>query len=112
MTPISYFSSSTNLQTGFYRETSPNNSISVAIDGVKTLGISPQAHATLRGLCQLVAHKSPCLIFVNSRNAAETIGQRLPLISPKLKIGVHHGSLAKETRQEMGWRSPSRTESK
>ena len=69
--------------------------------GSMELGISPQAHATLRGLCQLVAHKSPCLIFVNSRNAAETIGQRLPLISPNLRIGVHHGSLAKETRQEM-----------
>ena len=41
--PSLYFSSATNLQTGFYRETSPNNSISVAIDGTKTLGISPQA---------------------------------------------------------------------
>ena len=41
--PSLYFSSATNLQTGFYRETTPNNSISVAIDGVKTLGISSQA---------------------------------------------------------------------
>ena len=71
--------------------------------GSMELGISPQAHATLRGLCHSVAHKSPCLIFVNSRNAAETIGQRLPLISPNLRIGVHHGSLPK--KQGRKWKT-------
>ena len=69
--------------------------------GSLELAISPRAHATLRGLADIVSKKSPCLIFVNSRNSAETVAQRLQAIAPDLKIGVHHGSLAKETRTQM-----------
>ena len=69
--------------------------------GSMELAISPRAHATLRGLAQIVEEKNPCLIFVNSRNNAETISQRLQSITPGLKIGVHHGSLAADTRAEM-----------
>lgn len=69
--------------------------------GSLELAISPRAHATLRGLSDIVSKKSPCLIFVNSRNSAETVAQRLQAIAPDLKIGVHHGSLAKETRTQM-----------
>ena len=38
---------------------------------------------------------------MNSRSAAETVSQRLSHLSPELTIGVHHGSLAAETRREM-----------
>ena len=69
--------------------------------GSLELAISPRAHATLRGLADIVANKFPCLIFVNSRNSAETVSQRLTAIAPELSIGVHHGSLAKETRTQM-----------
>ena len=69
--------------------------------GSLELAISPRAHATLRGLADLVSNKNPCLIFVNSRNSAETVSQRLAAIAPDLSIGVHHGSLAKETRTQM-----------
>ena len=69
--------------------------------GSMELAISPRAYATLRGLAQIVKEKKPCLIFTNSRNNAETISQRLQSIIPELKIGVHHGSLAAETRAEM-----------
>ena len=69
--------------------------------GSLELAISPRAHATLRGLAGIVADKNPCLIFVNSRNSAETVSQRIQAIAPDLKIGVHHGSLAKETRTQM-----------
>jgi len=69
--------------------------------GSLELAISPRAHATLRGLADIVSQNNPCLIFVNSRNSAETVSQRLQAIAPDLKIGVHHGSLAKEARQEM-----------
>ena len=69
--------------------------------GSLELAISPRAHATLRGLADIVSKNNPCLIFVNSRNSAETVSQRLQAIAPDLKIGVHHGSLAKEARQEM-----------
>lgn len=69
--------------------------------GSLELAISPRAHATLRGLADIVAKKHPCLIFVNSRNSAETVSQRIQAIAPELEIGVHHGSLAKETRTQM-----------
>ena len=69
--------------------------------GSLELAISPRAHATLRGLANIVSEKSPCLIFVNSRNSAETVSQRLQAIAPDLNIGVHHGSLATETRTQM-----------
>ena len=69
--------------------------------GSLELAISPRAHATLRGLADIISKKHPCLIFVNSRNSAETVSQRLQAIAPDLAIGVHHGSLAKETRAQM-----------
>ena len=69
--------------------------------GSLELAISPRAHATLRGLANIISEKSPCLIFVNSRNSAETVSQRLQAIAPDLNIGVHHGSLATETRTQM-----------
>ncbi|MGY8745040.1 MAG: DEAD/DEAH box helicase [Candidatus Poseidoniales archaeon] len=69
--------------------------------GSLELAISARAHATLRGLAEIISKKHPCLIFVNSRNSAETVSQRLQAIAPDLAIGVHHGSLAKETRAQM-----------
>ncbi len=65
------------------------------------LGLSTRAYACLRRLADILSEKHPCLVFVNSRNAAETVAQRLTGISPELKIGVHHGSLATETRKQM-----------
>ena len=69
--------------------------------GSLELAISPRAHATLRGLADIISKNNPCLVFVNSRNTAETVSQRLTAIAPELSIGVHHGSLAKETRTQM-----------
>lgn len=69
--------------------------------GSMELAISPRAHSTLRGLAQIVRDDNPCLIFVNSRNSAETVSQRLMTLAPDLNIGVHHGSLATETRKMM-----------
>ena len=65
------------------------------------LGLSKRAYSCLRRLADILAEKHPCLVFVNSRNAAETVAQRLGGIAPNLKIGVHHGSLATETRTQM-----------
>ena len=63
--------------------------------------LSPRAHATFRLMAEIVENDPPCLVFVNSRNAAETVAQRLQTMAAQLTIGVHHGSLAAETRQEM-----------
>ena len=69
--------------------------------GAMEMRLSPRAHATFRHLAEIVQNDPPCLVFVNSRNAAETVAQRLQTMAPHLSVGVHHGSLAAETRQEM-----------
>lgn len=65
------------------------------------LGMSNRAYANLRRVASILKNESPCLVFVNSRNTAETVAQRVQTLAPELNIGVHHGSLAAETRQEM-----------
>lgn len=62
---------------------------------------SPREHSTYRRLIKILRKDPPCLVFVNSRNDAETISSRLSNMAPDLFIGVHHGSLATETRQKM-----------
>ncbi|MEC9146568.1 MAG: DEAD/DEAH box helicase, partial [Candidatus Thermoplasmatota archaeon] len=62
---------------------------------------SPHSVAAHRRLAKSLYESYPALVFVNSRNAAESVSQRLRGINPDLKLGVHHGSLAAETRMEM-----------
>ena len=63
--------------------------------------IPSRAHAIFRDIIEIIRKDSPCLLFVNSRSDAETIANRLQKMAPELEIGVHHGSLATETRIEM-----------
>ena len=63
--------------------------------------LSPKQHAAYRHLCHILRTQSPCLVFVNSRSDAETLSTRLQAMAPDLNVGVHHGSLAAETRQQM-----------
>jgi len=63
--------------------------------------VSPSSVAAFRRLTRTLLDFSPALVFVNSRNTAETVAQRLSSIAPELRLGVHHGSLAAETRREM-----------
>ena len=65
------------------------------------MNIQPRAHASFRRLIEVLRTEPPCLVFVNSRSDAETIANRLQNMAPDVEIGVHHGSLAAETRQEM-----------
>ncbi len=62
---------------------------------------SAESVSSLRHVTKLVEEESPALIFVNSRNSAETVAMRMRSIDPNLEIGVHHGSLASETRMAM-----------
>ena len=43
-------------------------------------------HTQLSEAKEIVTNNNPCLIFVNSRNSAETVSQRLQSIAPDLKI--------------------------
>lgn len=65
------------------------------------MSIQPRAHASFRRLVEVLEREPPCLVFVNSRSDAETIANRLQAMAPNINIGVHHGSLAAETRREM-----------
>ena len=69
--------------------------------GGMELALPPRAHATFRSMIDIIRESPPCLLFVNSRNDAETIANRLQKMAPDVKIGVHHGSLATQTRVEM-----------
>ncbi len=63
--------------------------------------VPSRAHAIFREIVEIITKDAPCLLFVNSRSDAETIANRLQKMAPELKIGIHHGSLATETRVEM-----------
>ena len=69
--------------------------------GAVDTSLSPKQHASYRHLCHILRTDAPCLVFVNSRSDAETLSTRLQAMAPDLNIGVHHGSLAAETRQQM-----------
>ncbi len=69
--------------------------------GGMELALPPRAHATFREMIEIIRESPPCLLFVNSRNDAETIANRLQKMAPDVKIGVHHGSLATQTRVDM-----------
>ena len=63
--------------------------------------VSSDSIAAFRRLSKKLVEDAPALVFVNSRNTAETVAQRLIELSPELNIGIHHGSLAAETRREV-----------
>ena len=63
--------------------------------------VSPRAISSLRRLSYLIGKSSPALVFVNSRSNSETVAQRMLKIAPEIKVGVHHGSLAADSRKEV-----------
>ena len=50
----------------------------------------------VRAIDELVTENESTLVFVNTRQTAEALGSRLKKVGTD--IGIHHGSLAKETR--------------
>jgi len=53
----------------------------------------------VRAIDELVAENEATLVFVNTRQTAEALGSRLKELGTD--IGIHHGSLAKESRIEI-----------
>ena len=63
----------------------------------RRLEVDPQLAAQIRMIREAVV-KERCLIFVNTRQAAEVLGSSFRRLGDD--IGVHHGSLSKEARIE------------
>ncbi|MGC9515092.1 DEAD/DEAH box helicase [Methanocrinis sp.] len=63
----------------------------------KELECDPTLAAQIRMIRGLVG-KERCLVFVNTRQAAEVLGSSFRILGER--IGVHHGSLSKEARIE------------
>ncbi len=59
---------------------------------------SLEAAARLRILMEIVKKHDSVLVFTNTRQFAEILGNRLLLLNPEFTFTVHHGSLAKEHR--------------
>ncbi len=63
------------------------------------LNTSPETAARIRRLVELVDSHKSTLIFVNSRENAETLGHKFSQLG-RSDIAVHHGSLSKEVRAQ------------
>jgi len=63
----------------------------------KELECDPMLAAQIRMIREAV-RKERCLVFVNTRQAAEVLGSSFRLLGER--VGVHHGSLSKEARIE------------
>lgn len=66
-----------------------------------TLQSDPQLIACMRRAKELIEGHRSTLLFVNTRDTAEALAARYHLWDESFRIGVHHGSLSKETRVEM-----------
>ncbi|MCX6651624.1 MAG: DEAD/DEAH box helicase [Methanomassiliicoccales archaeon] len=66
-----------------------------------TLQSDPQLIACMRRAKDLIESHRSTLLFVNTRDTAEAIAARFHVWDEEFKVGVHHGSLSKETRVEM-----------
>ncbi len=67
----------------------------------RRLGLSPSSIARLRKIVELVQKTSSSLVFTNTREHAEALGSQIKILYPGLPVGVHHGSLSKDVREEV-----------
>jgi ATP-dependent Lhr-like helicase len=64
----------------------------------RTMGFSANEAAVLRHMVARVGEHSSTLLFVNTRQQAESLAYRLALMEPPFAFAVHHGSLSRDAR--------------
>ena len=61
---------------------------------------SPEATARARKVIDIIQNNTNTLVFTNTRQFTEILGNRMRLIGTDFPFGVHHGSLSKDVRKE------------
>jgi ATP-dependent Lhr-like helicase len=61
---------------------------------------SPEATARARKVIEIIEENNHTLVFTNTRQFTEILGNRMRLIGTEFPYGVHHGSLSKDVRKE------------
>jgi ATP-dependent Lhr-like helicase len=61
----------------------------------------PKSIACMRKIREIVDSHRSVLIFINTRDGAETLAARFRLWEENIPIGVHHGSLSRDVRIQM-----------
>ncbi|MFW9922969.1 MAG: DEAD/DEAH box helicase, partial [Candidatus Thorarchaeota archaeon] len=61
---------------------------------------SPEATARARKVIEIIDNNTNTLVFTNTRQFTEILGNRMRLIGTNFPFGVHHGSLSKGIRKE------------
>lgn len=61
---------------------------------------SPEATARARKVIDIIRKNAHTLVFTNTRQFTEILGNRMRLIGTDFPFGVHHGSLSKDIRKE------------
>lgn len=61
---------------------------------------SPEATARARKVIEIIEENEHTLVFTNTRQFTEILGNRMRLIGTDFPYGVHHGSLSKDVRKE------------
>ncbi len=64
------------------------------------LSIEPVSFASLRKCKEFINNHVSTLLFINTRDGAEILASRFNQLEDDIRIGVHHGSLAKNARIE------------
>lgn len=61
---------------------------------------TPEAAARTRRVIDIIKDNNHTLVFTNTRQFTEVLGNRMRLIGTNFPFGVHHGSLSKDIRKE------------
>ncbi len=65
------------------------------------LASEPKSIASMRKINELIKKHRSTLIFINTRDGAESLAARFKMWDKNISIGVHHGSLSREVRIQM-----------